>query len=209
MTLVGWSRDAEIDDEGNVSVVGAIKGCAPLDGTEQLILQVLRERKRDALWNTRADSEEDVFVYLSTATITEADLEAVFGPRWADVVRLVQAAAALTQQQFEALGYAFMSCGSSERVFGLVLDTWNSGSDLAATNAYGAARDASMSHVAVDEASMPVVPLGAQAAGWAAWAIARYEHLGTAGYTQELHDLLVAAWESVMGPLVEHELVSG
>ncbi len=100
----GWVQDTERDDSGRVCMTGAIRHCVPQTGDEYLIREVLRARDRAESWNDRDDrTADEVLDVLRTATISDTDLEAVFGPQWREIATLTRQAAALTPDQEEGL----------------------------------------------------------------------------------------------------------
>lgn len=201
LTRVGWSHDEQRDDTGRVSIVGAVLDCADRTGDEHLVLQVLRARSRGEGWNkTVAIDEEDVFVYLSTATITEADLEAVFGPGWEAVCLLIREAAKLTPEQRLALGDALRERkGEHTRNVGLLFSTM--AIEKATNAAVKAATDASKTGVDAEIYFSTEPSLAAHATSNAAWALSRRHTIGEYGFTEEQYDALLAPWELVVGPI--------
>ncbi|MFI1942219.1 hypothetical protein ACH44C_34445 [Streptomyces purpureus] len=136
MTEHGWTQGIEQNDLGQVCLTGAIRLCAPQTGDESLIRAVLRHQNRAEDWNdTDGRTADEVLSVLTTVEITDADLEATFGPQWAGVVCVVRQAATLTAKQAETIYVAWAAAGDA---------TWDAawGAARAATLATWAARDA-------------------------------------------------------------------
>lgn len=111
MTLVGWTRDAELADDASVSVFGAVLHCGPKDGDEELVTRLLLERNRVAGFDLMTSfDEEEAFVFLSETEITESELEALFGADWNAIVYTIRATAQLGYEpRYQAMTKALMN----------------------------------------------------------------------------------------------------
>lgn len=186
----GWVQNAMEDGEGRVCLTGALKVCDMQPGDWLLARAVLRREGRDERWNdTAGRTEGEVLAVLDGRHVTDADLEATFGPQWEAIVRLVRRAATLTENEADRLRAARVAAWVAARV---------AARDAAGAAAWGAARDA-----AGDAAGAAAW----DAAGAAAWAAARdaaaalvvADLVGQHGLTQEHVDLLLGPWIEVCG----------
>jgi hypothetical protein len=119
---------------------------------------------------------------------TEADMEKMYGPQWAEVISLIRRAATLTAEEREALRKAY---------------AYDVASSYAAYDAaYAvASSDASYDAAVYAEYAAYYASYAAHAyvASRAARGIAMRHLIGTHGYTQAHYDALVGPWFSVVG----------
>ena len=172
-----WAQGTEQAHSGAVCVTGAVRLCAPQNGDEHLIRAVMRHMGRAEEWNdAKGRKKTEVLNFLSTFAITDADLEATFGPHWEAVVKLVRQAAALTLEQAQTLATAWGAAEAAAR-------------DAAWDAARGAARDAA--RAATWDAAWDAARAAARAAALASVArdLISPEHYRT----------LMAPWWSVFG----------
>ena len=105
----GWTQGSFESGDGKVCAHGAIRLCAPVPGDAYLIEQVEGRLGRHSTgWNDDdSTTEADVRAWFAQGIdITDADLEATFGPQWRAVVSLVRRAAILTPNEVERLDAA-------------------------------------------------------------------------------------------------------
>ena len=102
----GWTTGTEKNDAGQVCLTGAIRYCAPQNGDEYLIREVLRKRDRAENWNDSEATKAQVIKYLATAEVTDADLADTFGPQWEQIVALVRSMFSVTPRQWDRLAAA-------------------------------------------------------------------------------------------------------
>ena len=98
----GWTQGSFESGDGKVCAHGAIRLCAPVPGDAYLIEQVEGRLGRHSTgWNDDdSTTEADVRAWFAQGIdITDADLEATFGPQWRAVVSLVRRAAILTSDE--------------------------------------------------------------------------------------------------------------
>lgn len=86
----GWAQGAAVDDSGGLCHLTALRAATGADG--YLVEQVWHRIGRGTDWNDQATWDE-VVGFIRTAQVTDADLEWVFGPQWAQVRRIVHRAA--------------------------------------------------------------------------------------------------------------------
>ena len=127
-----WTQGTFSNGDGDLCLHGAIRRCCPVPGDAYLIEQVEDRLDRwSTSWNDGEDRTEAEVVALAREgwDITDADLEATFGPQWRAVVALVRRAAVLTKTEARALSAAWNAA-------------WGAARDAAWNAARGAARDA-------------------------------------------------------------------
>lgn len=183
----GWTQEVMQDGE-SVCLHGAIKACTPQPGDEQIVRAVARTKGLSESWNDDwGRTEQEVLDALEALTVTDNDLADTFGPRWEEVVLIVRQASSLTREQIVQIAAARGAAGGS---------TWEATWDAAraARAARAAARDAAGD--AAWEAAR-AARAARDAARAAAQAAVTRDLIGTAGYTQEHHDLLMAPWMTV------------
>lgn len=180
----GWTRGTERDNAGRVGLTGAIRYCAPQNGDEYLIREVLRKRGRAEDWNdVHASSAEEVENYLRTTEVTDEDLAQTFGPQWEQIVELVRTMFTLTSAQWERLDAS-----------------WDANRDTSW------AASQTVSQTAGRVAGRNVARDAGRAVGWdagmgAVMALNIRDLIGQYGFTQEHYDTLTGPWRRVVGGL--------
>ena len=185
----GWTKGTFESDDGKVCAHGAIRICAPVPG-DALLIELVEGRlgRHSTGWNDNDDTTEgDVRAWFAEGIdITDADLEATFGPQWRAVVSLVRRAATLTPDEGAWLYAGWAAAGYTAR------DAARAAVRAAASTAASAAARYA------DWAAAWGGALGATRA--AAIAIVTYDLATPDGpYTIEHRDLLLAPWIKVCG----------
>jgi hypothetical protein len=199
-----WIKNSWGDDNA-MCLHGAIRRCEPHPGDCYLILQVAEKFGWAPTWNDKDTTKwADVRARINGGIdITDSDLEVTFGPQWADIVTIVRQAASLTPDQATRWAAARDAAGDAAR--DAAWDAaWNAARDAAWAAARDAAGDAAWN--AARDAAGDAAGDAARDAAWAAardaaWATVTRDLIGTAGYTQAHHDLLMAPWVEVFGPI--------
>ena len=184
----GWTTGTERDETtGQMCLTGAVRYCAPQDGDEYIIREVLRRRDRAEEWNDNsASGAGEVIGYLATADITDADLVDTFGPQALEFVAQIRRMYELTDRQWDRL--------ASSRAT-LRLASW--ATSLAS---WDASRTAS--RTASREASWEASRDASRTASWeASVALNSRDLIGQHGFTQEHYDLLSGPWRTTIGRL--------
>jgi hypothetical protein len=180
----GWTTGVERDNAGKMCLTGAVKYCAPRNGDEYIIREVLRKRDRAERWNDADATEAEVIAYLDTAEITDAALYVTFGPQALEIVALIRRMYELTAGQWDALAAASQAASWTA--------SWVASRDASWTASLAASRDAS--RAASRDASWT--------ASWtASWALSLRDLIGKHGFTQEHYDTLTGPWRKVVGKL--------
>ena len=184
----GWTTGTERDDTGQMCLTGAVMYCAPQNGDEHIIREVLRKRDRAERWNdSYASGAEEVIGYLRTADITDADLIDTFGPQALEIVAQIRAMYGLKAEQWDRLAAPWNAAHGAAR-------------DAAWSAAHGAARVAAQD--AAWSAARSAARNAAQVAAWnAAAALSTRDLIGQHGYTQAHYDLLTGPWRKVVGKI--------
>lgn len=118
MEVHGWTQNTERAQNGAVCMTGAVRHCSPPPGDFYLIRQVLRENSRAETWNDYPGrTQEQVVEALRTITITDVDLEEIYGPQWKQIVTLVRQTACLSEEQILALAAARYARKDTDRDF--------------------------------------------------------------------------------------------
>lgn len=82
----------------------AVRVCDPQPGDGYIVSAVLTHLGYPTSWNdAEGRTEDEVLDVLRSVHVTDAELEATFGPMWRQVVFLVRQAAALTPEQAEQI----------------------------------------------------------------------------------------------------------
>ena len=188
--LEGHWTQGDYDAGESMCLHGAIRRCCPVPGDAYLIEQVEARLERwSTRWNDAQSRTEGEVVALARRgwDITDADLEATFGPQWRAVVAFVRRAAVLTETEARDLGAARAAAWAAARDA-----AWGA----AGAAAWAAARDA-----ARGAAWDAVLAVAAWGAAWdAVLAVAAWD-LATADgpYTIAQRDLLIGPWRQVIG----------
>ena len=190
----GWTQGEMEAEDGSLCLVGALRHCSPRPGDWLIAREVYRRLDHAEGWNDeKGRTEEEIVSWLRAHPVTDADLEATFGPHWEAIVRLVRRTASLTDEQANAL-YA----------------VWDAAVDAARSAAWDAAKAAAWYAAwdAVETAAWYAARGDARSAAWdaarsAAWDAAKAlvvaDLVGQHGLTQDHVDTLLAPWVSVMG----------
>jgi len=192
----GWTTGTEKNDAGQVCLTGAIRYCAPQNGDEYLIREVLRKRDRAENWNDSEATKAQVIKYLATAEVTDADLADTFGPQWEQIVALVRSMFSVTPRQWDRLAAA----GDAARDAAWAA-AWG-----AAWGAAGGAAGAAARAAAGDAAWAAGGAAARDAARDAARAAATRDLIGQHGYTQEHYDILSGPWRKTIGKIHPDDL---
>lgn len=100
----GWTQGEMEAEDGSLCLVGALRHCSPRPGDWLIAREVYRRLDHAEGWNDeKGRTEEEIVSWLRAHPVTDADLEATFGPHWEAIVRLVRRAASLTDEQANAL----------------------------------------------------------------------------------------------------------
>lgn len=100
----GWTQGVMEDDNGAVCLTGALHACSPQPGDWFIATAVVQEKGHAESWNDEPSrTAEEVTDWLRANPITDADLEATFGPQWRQIVNLLRRVAVLTKKEARAL----------------------------------------------------------------------------------------------------------
>jgi len=180
LTTREWVQ-GEWGDDTKGCLHQAVRVCDPQPGDGYIVSAVLTHLGYPTSWNdAEGRTEDEVLDVLRSVHVTDAELEATFGPMWREVVFLVRQAAALTPEQAEQIRAAGAAAGAAAR---------DAARAAAGAAAWAAARAAAWA-----------------AAGAAARDAARDAALATVVrdlITPEQYDTLTGPWVSVMGPIGE------
>ena len=171
----GWTQGIMKTADGKVCLTGAVMYCRPQVGDEQIIVQVLRYRKRAEQWNDEDGRTAIDVIEVLHKDISDGELAETFGPQWEQIIALVRRAAEITAGDAEKLDAA-----------------WDAARDAAWDAAWDAAR------VAAWDAAWVAAR---DAARVAAWALSTRDLIGQNGFTQEHYDTLTGPWRKVIGPI--------
>jgi hypothetical protein len=177
----------------------AVRVCDPQPGDGYIVSAVLTHLGYSTGWNdTAGRTRDEVLAVLASVSVTDAELEATFGPNWRGVVSVVRQSAALTPEQAQELDAARYAAWYAARHAAWAFARY-AARDAARDAAWDAARDAAWD-AALDAAL--------DAAWDAAWAAARDAAWGAALatvardlITVEQYDILTGPWVSVVGPI--------
>lgn len=129
----GWTQGEYSTGDGKVCLHGAVRSCVPVDGDTEIIRAVLRNKGFSEDWNDEPGrTADEVIQVLQAIEITDADLEATFGPQWEPIIALVRRAAALTLREAQDLAAARVAAR----------DAWDAARGAAWDAAWDAARGA-------------------------------------------------------------------
>lgn len=186
----GWTRYAYNDGSNTalpVCLHGAVRVCAPRNGDEYLVSAVLRLRGHTERWNDSSSRKKsEVSDLLATFEINEEILAERFGSLWREVVVLARAVSGLTenQEQDVAAAYDKRDIKAHGLARAALLDAiWQSPRDF---------NDIAHSTITAIDSLLGFE----RAIEDASSALIMYDLIGTAGYTQEHHDTLMAPWLS-------------
>lgn len=182
----GWTQGEFEDGEGGaVCLHGAVRFCAPQNGDEHIITQVLNRRGFTYEWNDDPDRSADEVPGALSADVTDEELAQTFGPQWAEIVALVRRAALLTHSERMRLHAAWHAASYA---------AWDAAWAAARSAAWYAARSA-----AWDAAWDAAWYAARYAAGYAAGALSVRDLIGQYGFTQEHYDTITEVWRKVIG----------
>ena len=183
----------------SVCAHGAVQTCQGLrPGDEHIIRAVMRKRGLPEGWNDAPGrTKSEVLAVMRLIEVSDADLEATFGPAWVSVLSVVRRAAVLTPGEATRLGTAHGA--ARDAVWG-----------AAQVAAHGAARDAAWgatqgathgaAHGAVWDAVGDAAWGATRDAVWdAAAATCVADLVGQHGLTQSHIDTLMQPWTDVLG----------
>lgn len=180
----GWTQGEMEAPDGSLCLVGALRACSPHPGDWLIARAVYQGLDHAEEWNDeRGRTKAEVTDWLRAHPVSDAALEATFGPQWEAIVRLIRQAATLTRDQDAALRASWRDATGLD-----------SGA-VARTAARAAARAADR-----DAAMFAVWSVATGDASWAAAdALVVADLVGQHGLTQDHIDTLLAPWVSVMG----------
>ena len=202
ITTHGWAQGAMEEADGRVCLTGALRACTPQPGDWLIARAVARHQGHAEGWNDDPSrTEGEVTAWLRTATVTDTDLEGVFGPQWAEVVALVRRVATLTPDDVVTLAASRDAAGDAARdaARGAARDAaWGAARDAAWGAAWVAAWDAACWGAARDAAW--------DAACWgaardAACALSARDLIGQRGFTRDIYDTLTRPWRTTIGAI--------
>lgn len=194
----GWIQGQMESNSGSLCLVGALRACSPQAGDWLIAREVYCRLGHAESWNDEEGrTEAEVTAWLREHPVTDADIEATFGPQWEAVVALIRQAATLTQEKGRALAATW---GDAR------WNAWESARESVLIASSGAGKDARRSAAAQasrDSARESVQGLAGHVAGHvagqAAGALVVADLVGQHGLTQDHIDTLLGPWVSVMG----------
>ena len=194
----GWTQHEMQDDDGSLCLVGALRHCSPQPGDWLIARAVYRRQRHAEAWNDeKGRTAEEVTAWLREHPITDAEIEAMFGPQWKVIIRLVRKAVTTTDDQAAALDAAWTTADviAMDAAWTIVRDA-----------AYLEAREdawANAGFVSWDATWLSGWTPDSNAARDAVWNVAKAlvvaDLVGQYGLTQEHIEALMRPWVSVMG----------
>jgi hypothetical protein len=173
----------------------AVRVCDPQPGDGFIVSAVLTQQGWSTSWNdTDGRTKDEVTDLLRRVSVTDAELEATFGPNWSDGIDVVRKAAALTDQQAQAIRAAWDAARDAAWVA-----AWVAAGDAAWVAAWVAARDAA--GVAARDAARGAAWDAARDAAGVAARDAALASVVRDLITPEQYDILTGPWVAVMGPI--------